>query len=39
MTLVTVDAVVDVSRHLIVLEVIWVVASVATRALEDRVVV
>ena len=39
MTLVTVDAVVDISRHLIVLEVVRVVASVAARALEDRVVV
>ena len=39
MTLVTVDAVVDISRHLIVLEVVWVVASVAAGALEDRVVV
>ena len=39
MTLVTVDAVVDISRHLIVLEIIWVIASMAAGALEDRVVV
>ena len=39
MTLITVDAVVDISRHLIVLEVIRIVASVAARTLEDRVIV
>lgn len=39
MTLVAVNAVVDVSRHVWVLEVTGVVASMAARALEYRVVV
>lgn len=39
MALITVDAVVDITRDLRVLEVVRVVASVATRALKDRIVV
>ena len=39
MTLITVDAVVDVTRHPLVTEVGGVVAAMATRALEDRVVI
>jgi len=39
MALVTIDAVVDISRHVVVLEVIRVVAAVTSRALEDRVVI
>lgn len=39
MTLVTVDAVVDISRHIVVLEVVRVIASVTSGALEDGVVV
>lgn len=39
MTLIAVDAVVDISRHLIVLEIVRVVASVTAGALEDCVVV
>ncbi len=35
MTLVTIDAVVDVSRYLIVLEIIGIVAAMAPRALKD----
>ncbi len=38
-TLVTVNAVVDVARHLIVLEVVRVVVAMAARALEHRIVV
>ena len=39
MALVAVDAVVDVARHLIVLEIVGVIAAMAAGALEDRVVV
>ena len=39
MTLITVDAVVDVTRHPLVTEVGGVVAAMATGALEDRVVI
>lgn len=39
MTLVTVDAVVDIPWHVVVLEIIWVVAAMASRALEDGIVV
>lgn len=39
MALITVDAVVDITRDLRVLEVVRVVASVASRALKDRIVV
>ena len=39
MALITVDAVVDITRDLRVLEVIRVVASVASRALKARIVV
>ena len=39
MALVTVDAVVDVSRYLIVLEIVRVVSAMATGALKDCVVV
>ena len=39
MTLVAVDAVVDISRHIVVLEVIRVIAAMASRALEDGVIV
>lgn len=39
MTLVTVNAVVDISGHVVVLEIIGVVAAMATGALEDGVVV
>ena len=38
-TLITIDAVVDVSRHVLVLEVVCVVAAMAPGALEDGVVV
>jgi len=38
-TLIAVDAVVDVSRHVLVLEIIRVVAAVAARALEHGVIV
>ncbi len=38
-TLVTVNAVVDVTRYLLVLEVVRIVIPVAARALEHRVVV
>lgn len=34
-TLVTVDAVVDISRHVLVVEVVGVIAAVATGALEN----
>ena len=39
MTLVTVDAVVDIPWHVVVLEVVRVVAAMASRALEDGVIV
>ena len=39
MTLVAINAVVDVSRHLIMLEVVGIVSAVTPRALEDGVVV
>jgi hypothetical protein len=39
MTLVTVDTVVDIPGHVIVLEVLRVVAAMASGALEDGVVV
>ena len=39
MALITVDAVVDVSRHIVVLEVVRVIAAMAAGALEHRVVV
>ena len=39
MTLITVDAVVDVARHLVMLEVVRVIPTVAARALEHRVIV
>ena len=39
MTLVTIDAVVDISRHVVVLEVIGVIAAVTPGALEHGVVV
>ena len=39
MTLITVDAVVDVPRHVLVMEVGGVVAAVASSALEDGVIV
>lgn len=39
MTLVTVNAVVDVARHLLVLEIVGVVPAVASRALEHRIVI
>lgn len=39
MALITVDAVVDITRDLRVLEVIRIVASVASRALKARIVV
>lgn len=39
MTLVTVDAVVDIPRHVVVLEIVRVVAAMASCALEDGVVV
>ncbi len=39
MTLVAVDAVVDISRHVIVVEVVRVVSAVAPRALEYGIVV
>ncbi len=38
-TLITVDAVVDVARHVVVLEVRWVVIPVTARALEHGVVI
>jgi len=38
-TLVTVDAVVDIPRHVVVLEIVRVIATMASRALEDGVVV
>ena len=39
MTLVTVDAVVDIPRHVVVLEIVRVIAAMASRALEDGVIV
>ena len=39
MTLVTVDAVVDIARHIVVLEVLRVIAAMTSSALEDGVVV
>jgi len=39
MTLVAVDAVVDISGHVVVVEVVCIVAAMASRALEDGVVV
>ena len=39
MTLVAVDAVVDISRYVVVVEVVGVVAAMAAGALENRVVV
>jgi len=39
MTLVTVDAVVDIPRHVVVLEIIRVIAAMTSGALEDGVVV
>ena len=39
MTLVTVDAVVDIARHVVVLEVLGVIAAMTSGALEDGVVV
>ena len=39
MTLITVDAVVDVTRHPVVIKVCGVVAAMTTGALEDRVVI
>lgn len=39
MTLVTVDAVVDIPRHVVVLEIVRVIATMASRALEDGVIV
>jgi len=39
MALVAVDAVVDIARDVVVVEVVWVVPSVASRALKNRVVV
>ena len=39
MTLVTVDAVVDVPRHVVVLEIIRVIAAMTSGALEDGIVV
>ena len=39
MTLVAVDAVVDVARHMVVLEVVRIVSAVAARALEDGIVI
>lgn len=39
MALVAINAVVDVSRYLIVLEVVGVVSAMASRALEHRVVI
>ena len=39
MTLVTVDAVVDIPRHVVVLEIVRVVAAMASRALEGGVIV
>lgn len=38
-TLITVDAVVDISRHVVVVEVIRVVAAMTARALEHGVVI
>ena len=37
--LVTINAVVDIPRHIVVLEIVRVVAAMATRALEDGVVI
>jgi len=39
MTLVTVDAVVDIPRHVVVLEVVRVIAAMTSSALEDGVVI
>jgi len=39
MTLVTVDAVVDIPRHVVVLEILRVIAAMTSGALEDGVVV
>ena len=39
MALVAINAVVDISGHVVVLEVIRVVATVTTGALEDRVII
>jgi hypothetical protein len=39
MALVAVDAVVDIAADVIVMEIVRVVATVATRALEHRIVV
>ena len=39
MTLVTIDAVVDVPIHVRVTEISWIVATMAIRALEHRIVI
>lgn len=39
MTLVAVNAVVDISRHVVVLEIVPIVVAVTSGALEDRVVI
>lgn len=39
MALVTVGAVVDISRHVVVLEVVCVIAAMASGALEDSVII
>lgn len=39
MALVTIDAVVDIARHLIVLEIVGIISTMASGALEDGVVI
>ena len=37
--LITVDAVVDIPRHVVVLEIVRIIAAVAAGALEDGIVI